>query len=965
MNRIPMRAVTTGALVLLGLAAAGRGTYAQPAADAPITSAFGPWEDAGLTPERLEADWLRQEAVRGAVAPKGPGGAVRPEQDASGAVDGQKTGKWGFHTENEENPWWQVDLGRSVPVDRVVITNRGDGLGDRAARMRILLSEDGKEFRQAYQHDGTPFLKDLSVPLKGAAGRFVRLQLPGRSYFHLDEVEVYAAGGTENVALKKPATQSSVSEWSAAHGGGGSAPVAPGTGRVVERGLKLAEDLRGRGLDTAADEQALRAIGERAKAQGADAPAEAGRRLFLDACRAVRRLALRNPLLDFDTILFTKGAPGRFPHLSDQHYGWWARPGGGLYLLQGIRGDAPRLRCLTPAWAPGNFSRPDLSWDGKRVLFSYCRFYANVPELKDKATKANLPEDAFYHVYEMDLGSGACRRISRGRYDDFDARYLPDGDIVFLSTRKGVALQCTKAASEATRAGDLPDSYVRCGGDNYRPVPVFTLHRMDARGENLRPISAFENFEWTPAVSNDGRILYTRWDYIDRFNGHFFSLWVTNPDGTNPQLVYGNYTVRPQGVIDARPVPGSTKLLFTASAHHSITGGSLVLLDRARGTEELAPLVRLTPEVVFPETEGWPEHYYVTPWPLAEEHVLTAWSDRKLPPHCRVDDSPGNPPNATGIYLYDAFGSLTLLHRDPAISCASPIPVRPRPLPPVLADTVAWDGPAEGRFLVQDVYQGLLGVPRGAVKRLRVVAVPPKVQPHMNHPNLGVSAEDPGKYVLGTAPVEPDGSAYFRAPSGIPLFFQAIDADGLSLQTMRSLTYVWPNQTLSCVGCHEGRDAAPPPAARAPLAAGRDPSRLTPGPDGSWPLRFDRLVGPVLDRKCVSCHKPGAEDRKAAALVLTPDKAYETLLTWADKDLHKLVFEKDRSVAGETPSRRSRLMTLLRAEGGHAGVKLDRDDLDRLATWMDVYAHRLGHFSERQEEDLVALRKRLGFLLAE
>ena len=172
---------------------------------------------------------------------------------------------------------------------------------------------------------------------------------------------------------------------------------------------------------------------------------------------------------------------------------------------------------------------------------------------------------------------------------------------------------------------------------------------MDADGGNLRPISAFENFEWTPTVANDGRILYTRWDYIDRFNGNFFSLWSTNPDGTNPQLVYGNYTARPQVKFEARAIPGSQKLILTAGAHHSIIGGSLVLLDRSRGTEEAAPIVRLTPEVPFPETEASVDSYYANPYPLSEEHYLVAWSDRKLPPHCRVDGTEQNPVNATGL----------------------------------------------------------------------------------------------------------------------------------------------------------------------------------------------------------------------------------------------------------------------------------------------------------------------------
>ncbi|MHC4073202.1 MAG: TolB family protein, partial [Planctomycetota bacterium] len=166
----------------------------------------------------------------------------------------------------------------------------------------------------------------------------------------------------------------------------------------------------------------------------------------------------------------------------------------------------------------GSFLRPDLSYNGKKILFAYCKFYPETHKMQ-KADKDKLPEDVFYKIYEMNINGSGCRRLTRGKYDDFDGRYLPDGDIVFLSTRKGQSVRCSQANAAATMNSDLPDSYVRCGGDNWRPVPVFTLHRIDGDGGNIRPISAFENFEWTPSVAADGRILYARWDYIDRFNG--------------------------------------------------------------------------------------------------------------------------------------------------------------------------------------------------------------------------------------------------------------------------------------------------------------------------------------------------------------------------------------------------------------------------------------------------------------
>jgi len=956
------------------LAAAGLLVPAAVWAGAPAAGPQG--QGAVISPVQIEADWLRQQLLReGAPGRPVPRIDVTAQQDAAGGVDGVKDGKWGFHTADEENPWWQVDLGKPAALDRVVLYNRCDACAGRNARIMVLLSDDGKTFRQAYQHDGTTFFgftdkKPLSAPMKGATARYVRLQLPGKSYFHLDEVEAYAVGGQENVALRRPAAQSSTSEWSSAHGAAAGAPAAPpmpqmfSVAKTVERGLALAENLRGLGAKVDDEAKTLGDVGERLKALASDAPADVQRKLYFEARWAIRTMALRNPLLDFDAILFVKAAPGRFPHISDQFYGWWSRPGGGVFVLEGFKGPQPRLRCLTADMPEGTFIRPDLSCDGKKILFAYCKYYPHVPDIRNKATKVDVPEDAFYHIFEMNLDGTGRRQLTRGRYDDFDGRYLPSGDIVFISTRKGQFLQCSASNSAATTKADLPDSYVRCGGDQYRPVPVFTLHVMDVQGGSLRPISAFENFEWTPAVADDGQILYTRWDYIDRFNGHFFSLWSTHPDGTNPQLVYKNYTVRPQVAMEACSVPNSRRVVFTASSHHSITGGSLALLDRTKGTEGEAPLVRLTPEVPFPETEANVGSYYASPYPLSEEHYLVGWADRALPPHSRVDGTEQNPTNAMGIYLYDAFGNLNLLHRDPAISSTSPIAVRPRPRPPAYVNTVAWDVAQEGNFLLQDVYEGLPGVPRGTVKWVRVVGVPPKVQPNMNSPNLGVSAEDPGKFLIGMAPVEADGSAHFRVPSGIPVFFQAVDADGLAIQTMRSLTYVWPKQTLSCIGCHESREVAPPKRAAHLLAAGREPSKLVPGPSGSWPLRFDQLVQPVLDKHCVSCHKPGSDNEKAARFDLTAAKAYGNLLGFSGKNLQQLAFERDRSIVGECTARKSRLWAMLKDEKGHEGIRLDADSLNRLAVWMDLYAQRQGHFSDEQERQLRDLRQQLGALIA-
>ena len=937
---------------------------------------------AGKFSEQVEADWIVQLASRdGTNRPRktGPATAVSARDDAAGAVDGVRDGKWGFHTANEPRPWWHVDLTRRERIARVVVYNRCDGCAGRNARLILLLSDDGKTWRKAYQHNGKVFYghsdkKPLAIPLSGEAARFVRIQLPETSYFHLDEVEVYGpADAKKNLALGKPADQSSTSQWSTGKRSVGT-PQGPRSypiAAALNSGRRLAENLARQGVDVAGHVAELDKVAAALKALPAKAPPAKQKTLYFRARWAVRRLALTNPLLDFDRILLTQRAPGSYSHMSDQYYGWWSRPGGGLYVLDGFRRGQPTLRCLTEGFEPGSFLRPDLSHDGRRILFAYCKHYPHVAGMGNKVDKSKLPEDAFYHVYEMDLDPSAelgasgrgARRITRGKYDDFDARYLPNGEIVFLSTRRGQAFQCGRASAMATLGADLPDSYVRCGGGNSRPVAIYTLHVMDRDGGNLRAISAFENFEWTPSVAADGRVLYARWDYVDRHNNAYMSLWSTNPDGTNPQGVYGNFTRSPHCIFEARSIPASNKIVFTASGHHSITAGSLVLLDPDVAQDGPEPITRLTPEVCFPEMEGWPKTYYANPYPLSERYYLTAWSPNPIRP-----EGGRNPTNSLGVYLFDVFGNLELLHRDERLCTMYPIPIRSRPVPPTAREAPrqtdrAGARPAGGRMMLANIYDGLGDVPPGSIRRLRIVGVPAKVQPQMNHPSIGVTREDPGKCVLGSVPIEADGSAYFHVPAGVNVFFQALDAHGRAVQTMRTITYVQPGQTLSCIGCHEPRNTAP--ATTRPRAMRRAPSRITPGPNGSWPLRFDRLVQPVLDTHCVRCHKPGGKAKAIAKLDLTGAKSYAALLaTGGLGNVVRSRYGAGRSAAKDCIALRSPLGAMFLGDKPHQNVRLDADAMERIFLWLDTYAQRQGHFSKDQERRLAALRKAWAPLLA-
>lgn len=594
--------------------------------------------------------------------------------------------------------------------------------------------------------------------------------------------------------------------------------------------------------------------------------------------------------------------------------------------------------------------RPDLSFDATRVLFAYCRYYPELHDVSNKLDKSAIPEDAFYHLYEVNLDGSGLRRLTTGKYDHFSGRYLPDGRIVLVSTRRGRAIQCSGNATPDAAC----DGYMRCGGSEDRPVPVFTLHVMDGDGQNMRCLSASEGFEWDPTVADDGRIMYSRWDYVDRDSLPFVSLWTTWPDGSAAQALFGNFIANPMGMFEARQIPGSRDVLFTATAQHAVIGGSLVRVDLRRGPEAVDAMTRMTPEVPWPESEGWPTNYFAAPFPLTQEYSLVAWSNQGLA--SEFDQQPGkdDPTNALGIYLFNSSGSLELIHRDEKLCSTDAIPVRARKRPPQLSTISRHTTAGEGRMVLVDVNRGLESLPAGTIRRLRIVGVPPKTQPVLNFPTLGLTDEDSGKFVLGTVPVESDGSAYFRVPADVPLFFQALDERGMAVQTMRSVAYVPSGKTYTCVGCHERRESAPP---NQPVrAVSRPPDRITPGPKGSWPFDFNELVQPVLDRQCVRCHKPGTD---GGQFDLSPGNAYSTLIAYGTRgSLQSMVLNRHaagRSLADTEGARHSPLVRFFRRK--HYDVQLTAGDMECLVTWMDLYAQRSGSFSADQANELRELRK--------
>jgi hypothetical protein len=734
--------------------------------------------------------------------------------------------------------------------------------------------------------------------------------------------------------------------------------------KVARQTEALVAERRAAGTLGAEEEAAWRRL--RMAPPPAEADTAAWEARWRETHRARRRIVLSNPLFQVPSLVFVKHVPSVMSHQLTQVYGYCSRPGGGLYVLA-EPGVSMRTRPLAPASLPaGNFMTPELSFDARKLLFAYCP----VREAPVAWDYNEQTRHLRYHIHELDLATGQARALTEGDTDNFSPVQLPSGDVLFLSTRRG--------------------GYHRCGRG---PCFVYTLARMDAGGGNARSLSFHETHEWDPSLLHDGRVIYTRWDYVDRNAVHYQQLWSALADGGNARIFYGNNTWNPTGIWEARAVPGSGRVMATAAPHHGLSAGSIILVDPARGVDGGEPLTRLTPDVRFPESEfplafgpspgaydfdtpvtqhwraslvdpgretvipeeetRWPGHCYKSPWPLSEKFFIVAYSFDQL-----VGEPGPNLPNQFGLYFADAFGNQELIYRDPAISSLWARPLAARAAPPEPASVAGEPRGATGTFFLSNIRESWPGLPAAtAITHLRLVQVLLKTTPNADAPRVGAAFAAPGKQVLGTVPVEPDGSACFEAPARTPILFQALDARGRAVQTMRSLVYLQPGERQSCVGCHEPRLNAAPAGAAA-LALRRAPSAIAPGPEGSRPFSYPRLVQPVLDRHCVPCHD--GKEPKRPVLTGEPEgvfsKSYNALVervaytAWGRPEQnHEPMTEPLRFGAVASP-----LMKLL--DEGHGRVALTPEDWERLNTWADANALFYGTFDVNEQKKQLAGR---------
>ena len=910
---------------------------AMPAAFAATVAADSPLD-------AVETDWLRQ-ATRPLAKP-----LSTAADDASGGCDGIKNGRAGFHTQKQAKPWWRVDLGAVHDLGRVVLWNRtiGTGAPARAKRAMVLLSEDAKQWRGVYRHDGTVFGghsagKPLTVDLRGQKARFVLVQLANTDYLHLDEVEVFAvAEPKRNLALDRPATQSSTSKWSTPARKPKPTPLSRATAVAAHKLATKTLALLPSKARAAEFTRALAALGGEIGAAG---PGTDWRKLYLRIRRLRREMVLLHPLLDFKRLVINKRPPpNNHAHQCEQYLGRNSAAGPGLVILDSWK-NKPQATVLLEGKLPkGSVLHPDLSFDAKRVLFSFCD---HTVVKNDKVTIPTQPGRARrgynnerygrrrFFIYEATIDGKKIRQLTGTPSDpmktaynrrtvlveDLDPCYLPDGSFVFSSTRN--------------------QNFGRCHGGVYKPA--FLLYRANADGSRIRQISFAEANEWDPSVLPDGRIIYTRWDYINRHNTWFQSLWVTKPDGTATAHYYGNYTKNPCVIAETRSIPGSRKVVATAAAHHFMTGGSIILVDPQKGQDGPDPLTRVTPEVKFPETEGWGgKGCFTTPYPLSEELFLVAYSPESINYGVRPSDA------AFGIYLIDTLGGRELIYRDPKVSCFAPIPLRPRPAPPTIPSVLPAPGeaPPTGTCTVQDIYQSTQPIPKGSISYLRINKI--HDQPTAKFTLRSRARQEVVKSVIGVVPVNKDGSVAFTVPSDTGFQLQALDKNGMAVMTMRSLMYVRSGETASCVGCHEQRTSTPPHAPKLPKNQTVHTPTFPAGPRYEGGFSFMRTVQPVLDRHCIKCH--GLSDKPPKGLNYLSGKSYVSL-TRAKGMVAIALTNKEAfySKPKDYFAHAGKLAPMLIK--GHSKLKLPKESLERIITWLDLNAQQYGDYSFNRLEN--------------
>ncbi len=679
-----------------------------------------------------------------------------------------------------------------------------------------------------------------------------------------------------------------------------------------------------------------RRLGELSAAAG---DADARKALFMQACRLRRDASLANPLLDFDHIVCMLEQPGnaRIVEQARACWGGHAR-GGGPIVISNFKSTTPTVEKVLEGVKVA--SGP---WQGKELteIFSGLELSFDAKELIFAATT----DTPVWRIFRFDLDGGKLTQLTDGPHDDFDPCLLPSGRIVFTSTRRGGIGRCLLSSKSLT----------------------YTLHSMEPDGSDIVMMSYHETNEWQPSVNHEGMLVYTRWDYLDRWWASAHHLWMSFPDGRDPRNFHGNYPLphsafpddlqpeqygqnklssgrnnRPDAEVSFRAIPGSAKYTATAVGHHQGFSGSLIVVDtRIPDDGKMSQVKRLTPQYGFPEVEPHAPHAYGTPWPLSEDFYL-----------CNFN---------WGLYLLDRFGNRVVIY-DPGTGpyrMRDAFPLRPRETPPAMP-VKTWQGKRgaaddhrRATIKVMNVYVSDMPLPKDIkVKWMRIIQVIPQLRTQINGhviKYMSFADESLGRMPLGVVPVEDDGSVYCEAPVGKTLYFQLLDENGMAVHSMRSATYVHAGEQMSCVGCHENKWEAMPPMP-SPKAFKRAPSKLIPEvASGAIPFNFFKLVKqPVFDKKCVECHKKHPK---------SPDMSYPSLaknhLAFGlpgERGMRMLGTGGSRTTPGRFGAHVSGFMKSLRTKDYHKDLKLSDDDLRRMTLWLDLNSNFIGWIGEDMQQ---------------
>ena len=545
----------------------------------------------------------------------------------------------------------------------------------------------------------------------------------------------------------------------------------------------------------------------------------------------------------------------------------------------------------------------EVSFDGDRILFSM---------------REDIRDD--YHIYRINADGTALTQLTFGRgVCDIDPIYLPDGDIVFTSTREPKYCMCNRHI-------------------------MGNLFRMADDGANIHQIDRNTLHSGHSCLLPDGRILYDRWEYVDRNFGDAQGLWSVYPDGTGHAVYWGNNTWSPGGILDARPIPNSQRTICIFSSCHDRPWGALAIIDRRLGVDGIEPVVRTWPAEAVNYMKGQTadsNHYgfdnfthtnpkYEDPYPLNDKYFL-----------CSRMTGSGE---QMGIYLVDIFDNEILLHVEGA-GCFDPMPLSKRIRPEAIPAKRDFAN-ENGYLYVVDVYEGthMKGVRAGAVKYLRVIESPPKpfwTQAAWGGQGVHCPAMNwdsfENKRILGTVPVEADGSAYFEVPSDRFVYFQLLDEKGMMIQSMRSGATVQSGETTGCVGCHDSRLSTPPTAEKIPLALQRAPTKLSGWHGPPRLFNYAKEVQVVFDKNCADCHDHGKEAAEklnlAADRTITFNTSYNEL--WRKKYIKSIgAGPATIQPAYSWGSHKSKLVQVIL--DGHEGVELDAESFDRIVTWIDI-----------------------------